>query len=501
MPEHAGLSAASSPLAAHTPVGHGMDVRRRWRIIPPLDQYPRAVAFAETTRGRVALVITFGILLIPVQGKLAVATVAAAAASAYVPAYRRWIVTVATLAFLLHDPSWYPSLSALAATKTGIAGSINAPMLQRGMLVLFLLLAFAVICGVQRYARRPPFNRPVFALLALYAVSLLAAASGAFGTALEVVIWTWVGTFGAYFWFLAYALSDAASSQRVPAAVELGGFHPFWGSSTTPIGKGWANFRRVEARDPHALAITQLKGLKLLAWSLVLRIAYVAFHYATRHTLAIPSVEQALTAQIAGAPLPVYLCWISLVCAFLDGVLTVSIWGHAIVACARLAGFRLLRNTYRPLESRTIAEFWNRYLFYFKELMVDFFFYPTFIRCFRKHRRVRLFFATFMAACVGNVIWHFMRDVSTVLDVGLTQAVVGFQTFAFYAAILAVGISMSQLRPRRGVAEAGWLRGKVLPVARVLLFFCIIEVFDDEGRIHTLPQHFALLFHLFGVSV
>jgi len=492
---------APSPLAARAPLGREAATRRPWRIIPPLDTYPRVVAFAETARGRVALVAAFGILLLPVQGKLAVATVAAAAASAYLPAYRRWIVTAATLVFLLHDPSWYPSLPALAAAKAGVAGSIDAPMLQRGMLVLFLLLALAAICGVRRYARKPPLNRPVRGLLVLYGASLLIAASGAFGTVPRIVIWTWVGTLGAYFWFLAYALNDAAAAQRAPAVMELGVFHPFWGSSTTPIGKGWANLRKVEARDAHALAITQLKGLKLLAWSLVLRGVFAAFHYATRHVLMIPTVAQALTAQIAGAPLPAYLCWISLVCAFLDGVLTVCIWGHAIVACARLAGFRLLRNTYRPLESRTIAEFWNRYVFYFKELLVDFFFYPTFIRCFRKHQRLRLFFATFMAACVGNVIWHFMRDVSAVLELGLTQAVIGFQTFAFYAAALAVGISMSQLKPRRDVADAGWMRGKVLPVARVLLFFCILEVFDDESRTHTLPQHFALLFHLFGLAV
>ena len=36
-----------------------------------------------------------------------------------------------------------------------------------------------------------------------------------------------------------------------------------------------------------------------------------------------------------------------------------------MIACVRMAGFRALRNTYRPLESRTVAEFWNRYAFYF----------------------------------------------------------------------------------------------------------------------------------------
>jgi hypothetical protein len=498
----AGLHNAAPPAAVdlgRVPLGRWSGMRMRWRLIPPLDTYPRVVAFAESTPGRIALVTAFGVLLAPVQGRLALATAAAAAACAYAPAYRRWIVTVATLVFLIHDPSWYPNLPALAAAKEGIADRVDAPLLQRGMLALFLLLALAAIWGVQRFRRRPPLTRPIVCLHALYGVSLLVAASGVFGTVSQVVIWAWVGTLGAYFWFLCYAFLDA-SKDRAPPLMQLGAFHPFWGSSTTPIGKGWSNFRKVEAPNAHELAITQLKGLKLLAWSLVLRAVYYGFRYATRDVLAIPTVEQALEVQVAATPFPWYLCWASLVSAFLGKLLWVSIGGHTIVACARLAGFRLLRSTYRPLESRTIAEFWNRYLFYFKELLVEVFFYPTFIRCFRKHTRLRLFFATFMAACVGNVIWHFLRDVSAVLELGLTRAVIGFQTYAFYAALLAVGIAASQLNPRKGIAEAGWLYSTLLPCARVLLFFCVLEVFDDEGRTYSLAQHFALLFHLFGVN-
>ncbi|MDE2229157.1 MAG: hypothetical protein KGL11_08975 [Alphaproteobacteria bacterium] len=473
---------------------------RRWRLIPQLDTDPRVVAFAETVPGRVALLAAFGALLIPVQSKLALATVAAAAACAYAPAYRRWVVAAATLVFLLHDPSWYPSLAALAAMKYGLAGWIDPPMLQRGVLALFLLLSLAAIRGTQRYRRQWPLNRPILCLLALYGVSLLVAASSVFGAAPQVVIWSWVGTFGAYFWFLCYAVRDV-SKDRAPPPMQLGVFHPFWGSSTTPIGKGWSYLRKVEAPNAHELAITQLKGLKLLAWSQVLWAVFYVFQYATRQAWPIPTVEQTLVAQVAGAPFPWYLCWLSLVCTFLGRLFNAAIWGNVVVACARLAGFRLLRYTYRPLESRTVAEFWNRYLFYFKELLVEFFFYPTFIRCFRGHPRLRLFFATFMAACVGNVIWHFMRDVGAVLELGLTRAVVGFQTFAFYAAVLAIGIAASQLNPRKGIVDAGWLRGKLLPCARVLMFFCVLEVFDDEGRTYTLVQHFGLLFHLFGVRV
>jgi hypothetical protein len=38
----------------------------------------------------------------------------------------------------------------------------------------------------------------------------------------------------------------------------------------TPFGKGIAYLQKFEARTPEDLAVTQLKGLKLAAWTLLL---------------------------------------------------------------------------------------------------------------------------------------------------------------------------------------------------------------------------------------
>ena len=129
-----------------------------------------------------------------------------------------------------------------------------------------------------------------------------------------------------------------------------------------------------------------------------------------------------------------------------------TVFGGVIIATARLAGFRLLRNTYRPLESTTLAEFWNRYYFYYKELLVDHFFYPTFVRCFRGHRRLRMFFATFVAACVGNLLFQFIRDIDSVGEMGLWRAVVGQQSHAL-STLLATSVG-----PRRCAALQSRLR-------------------------------------------
>ena len=117
---------------------------------------------------------------------------------------------------------------------------------------------------------------------------------------------------------------------------------------------------------------------------------------------------------------------------FPDILLSAAIWGHVFVALARLAGFRLLRNTWRPLSSRTVAEFWNRYMYYFKETLVHFYFYPTFLTCFKRHPRLRLAFATFMAAGVGNLFLHLIVDRVPIVRYGLMEALMRMQTYAFY---------------------------------------------------------------------
>ena len=157
---------------------------------------------------------------------------------------------------------------------------------------------------------------------------------------------------------------------------------------------------------------------------------------------------------------------------FVEDVLNISVWGGIIIASARMAGFRLLRNTYRPLEARTLAEFWNRYYFYYKELLVDHFFYPAFLRYFRTNRKLRMFFATFAAACVGNLIFHFIRDIHFVAELGLWRALSGEASHAFYTFVLAIGVACRRCAPATASSQGMAARSRAagLWVAAVLLY-------------------------------
>ena len=111
------------------------------------------------------------------------------------------------------------------------------------------------------------------------------------------------------------------------------------------------------------------------------------------------------------------------------------------------------------------------------------------------------FFATFSAACVGNLIYHVIRDIHFVADMGLWKAVVGEQSHAFYTFVLAVGVGLSQMRVGISPVSRGWLGGRVLPCLWVVAFFCVLHVFDAPlDRDHSILQRGQFLFYLLGID-
>lgn len=423
--------------------------------------------------------------------------VLAIALCTFAPRYRWHIAALATLSVFALNPFWFdPSLPEFVAAQEGMENRINFDLLQYGMALFFFCFALAVIACKRRFGHVRPLRRPIAVLLSLYFALVLVASLHICHGLIQVLLWSFIAIFGGYFWFLGYAVLDG-NSTTAPLLLRIGTFHPFWGSSTTPIGKGVGYLRNVEAKDAAGFALIQIKGVRLIIVCSILHLSLACFDYVVHTYFKLPSLDEALAHEMVGAPFAPASCWGSLLASFVETILNMAVWGNSIVACARMAGFNLLRNTYKPLQSQTLAIFWNRFYFYFKELLVDFFFYPAFLRYFRRHRRLRIIFATFMAAFVGNIIFHFMRDIDLVLRVGLVQAIARFQTYAFYCFLLATGIAVSQLRPRSSV-RGGRLGKAQFSSSGVVAFFCLISIFDDRGE-YRIPLTAALTFlsHLF----
>jgi hypothetical protein len=480
---------------------------RRWQL-PPIETYPELVAFAQTWAGKLALFAVFAGLMkllasglwIDARGMWLWLTVAAAVVS-LAGRHRFAALLICTGLLLVRVPDWF-NFGAVVATlkQENLAAAIPAEYVRAGALVACVPLAALAIHLARRYRGHPLGRHPLALQHVLYFCLLGLAVSHLLRGWPQVLLWAMLVVFSVYFWFLAYALIDQRHRQPGPVASQLATFTPFAFPSPVPMGKGYAAWRGVEAHTPEQLAVTQLKALKLVFWALVLKALVLAWNHAFHEVLGIPTFAVNFQRFLAGGREPVSFGALSIVLNLPERLLELAVGGHVLVAVARLAGFRLLRNTYRPLSSRTIAEFWNRYFYYFKEILADIYFYPTYLSWFRQHPRVRLAFATFMAAGVGNFFTHFILSSAAIVQLGLIETLVRVQTYAFYCVLLSAGIIISQLRSRRRDPHAGWLRGQFLPSLGVMAFFCFLSVFDGPQGHAALPYHFNFLFHVLGID-
>jgi hypothetical protein len=281
-------------------------------------------------------------------------------------------------------------------------------------------------------------------------------------------------------------------------------FQPFWGSTNVPYPKGESYLARVEAKTPNALAVTQLKGLKLLLWASVLSVILALFNQVVHGAdgsftrwlpghLGVPTLINAIAAYLGGHPFPRDLCWLSVFANFCSMVLRISIMGHLIIASCRMAGFNALRSTYNPLAASSISEFYNRIYYYFKELLVDFFFYPTYLRYFKDRPRLRLFFATLAAAGFGNLLYHLLAALSLVPQFGLWGVIVGFHVYAIYALILGLAIAFSQLRSLGRPPSTQRLSGTL----GVLCFYSLIMILDCRNLNWSIVDYGSFIANLF----
>jgi len=236
----------------------------------------------------------------------------------------------------------------------------------------------------------------------------------------------------------------------------------------------------------------------LLVWAILLGMFQALWFRFFHDYLRIPMPDQALAMSVRGTPVAWHLRWESQILAYFELILSFSILGHRLIACCRMAGFHALRNTYRPLSSTTLIEFFDRFYYYFKELLVDFFYYPAFLRYWKGHRRLRTIFATFAAVFFGDSFYHLTRDWHFLRDEGLWRGITSYQVLIVYNTALAVGLSVSQLR-KRGPRRHGFVRGRLIPACGVAFFYILVIVFGCENRTFTLAQtirYFAGLFFI-----
>lgn len=469
-----------------------------------IDESPTLTAWSQTMVGRAAMIAVAVALLNIRQQDVAWSSILVCMAFLYActPVWKPWILLICTQSLAIYRIlTASRSLNASIVKVVQQEGIAAFPEWQLALVVhgVFMILAWAMLVHARRHPRSLLARHPVVCLLCAEFLLLFVSSAGVLSGMTRTIVWTFFLIFSSYLWFLAYALVDQRSSDRSPDAFQLGIFRPFWGSTSLPFNKGAAFLRKVAARNPHDLAVTQLKGVKLLGWVCILYGLRTGLKWIIEDHWHVRTIEDEITAFLGGNPSSRGRQCLSLIWSQGTFALGAAVFWDTIVAIARLAGFRLPRAIWRPLESRMLIDYFNRIAYYFKEFLVDLFFIPTFFRCFKGHARLRLFFATFMAAGVGNALYHFLRDIDMVADVGLEQLFVSYTSYVFYCVVLAVAIGISQLRASAGYRPRDTLLGRVWSLIFIWGFVSILRIFSDETRSHTLGERILYLCHLFGV--
>jgi hypothetical protein len=387
--------------------------------------------------------------------------------------------------------------------------SVAAPALAVLILLGFLWLMYRLAA---RFSSLPSPLRdsPQLCLHGLFWILLFLVWStpsdGGMGRAVLVTV---VVTLPFFLWRLGYMLLAAQRGKMGGSRFRdhLMYLWPLYGGSNTPYGKGLEYLSRHEARDEETLARAQLAGLKLLVlagvWTAGAEVMDgLVFGVDNRVRIALggfsiglprlgPLLEQPEPATLG-------LSWAAVYCELFIDVLRRAARGHLIIGVLRLFGFYVFRNTYKPLLAETVVGFWNRYYYYFKELLLDFFFYPAFVRWFRTKPVMRLFTAVLMAAFVGNMYYHLIRMSPQLAAADLQAVWLELHPRLVYCILLALGIFVSMRREQRRAREARprpiWRRG--LAIFGVWTFFALISIWNQKttATIGAMTRFFLGLF-------
>ncbi|MDP2603668.1 MAG: hypothetical protein Q8S00_13900 [Deltaproteobacteria bacterium] len=386
-------------------------------------------------------------------------------------------------------------------------------------LPILLGLVYLLYLMAARFNRLPAFvrARPQICVHAFFWVLLVSIWLNPFPSAFAAAVMALVaGSFPYLIWRCGYMV---LCGQRGKAAATKFTDHffyifPVWDGTNTPPGKGHDNLSRAEAQTAAVYSRSVLAGIKLLLlvalWEGLMRVIGAVVYGDPKsaltgllagHHLGIPRLRFIVNGDVTP---PLVILWLSLYLELIWECLHIAAKGHVWIGVLRLFGFNVFRNTYKPLLAESVLEFWSRYYYYFKELMVEFFFLPTYLRRFRERPVLRIVVAVFAAAFFGNMYYHLLQAKRPLIDgdVGKLWWILGARLI--YCLMLAAGVAVSMLRQQRkrgrgaasGVPKGGVLRlGRI---AGVWTFFAIINYWNVTAGV-TISERTRSFLSIFGM--
>ncbi len=474
------------------------------------------MARAQALAGRVGLLVVAGLLLRPFVEPALILT--GVVLVTLFPARRRLVLSATGALYLLDllRRRRQLGLDELAAGQWSELWARWGPVLSIGLLLL--AAAYLVVQLARRFDRLPRFVRrhPIVALQPAVLLVLAVVWMTPRGAAWRPYVFLLWGVLPFFLWRVGYLLLSAQRGRAQATRLRDHLFYlwPAFGGTDVPYGKGLDTLARHEARDGEAFARSQLAGVKLLVlacmWHVALRaMAALVFGDADNafskltggRSLHVPHVWDLFHGESASVP----MAWLAVYAELVRATLALAVFGHTIVGSLRLMGFNVFRNTYKPLLAESVVDFWNRYYYYFKELLVEFFFYPIYLRSFKRRPRLRMFAATFAAAFVGNLYYHVLRERQLLSGMRFGELWQELSPRVCYCFLLSLGIFVSMLRQqaaRGGAGDSGTLPAPLRRLGRIAgvwTFFGLIHVFSLAAEA-GLTDRLTFLLSLVGVQ-
>jgi hypothetical protein len=472
-----------------------------WRRFSQLHEDDRLVALAASSRGRWLVWLIASLLML--RSGLAWYVVPSTALVMLMPDRRRLVLSIGAIA---------AAVEYLVPRQERMGGDFPpAPWLPVVLaLLLFAGLLIAAFLAARSFRRLPgPVRkRPqIFAHLFLWAVLLAHWSAPGDGSLGPAVLALTAGLLLFVIFRVNYLLLSGKRGHVAGTRLRDHAFYlfPGFGGTHTPYGKGFDYLSKREAPDAEALARSQLAGIKLLCLSWLWRGVQWAMDtgfYGDDWGLGVPQLN-ALISEPATTGLS--LAWLGLYGNLVHRTLEIAIKGHVIVAGLRLFGFNVYRNTYKPLLSETLIDFWGRYYFFFKELLVEFFFYPTYLKYRKLHPRLRLTLAVFAAAFVGNMYYHLLAVRYPFLEGRFLDSLELLKPRMVYCFLLAAGISFSMIRQRERRGRVLEAAGAAVQIRRlraifgVWTFYAIIHVWNVRSASASILDRMDFVLSLVGL--
>ena len=424
----------------------------------PWEERPFWQRAAGTRAGEIAIAALAGLMLVPTMGRLG------------------WLVGALLLAANWRPERRRAGFSLLAATLCALS-------LWRSW---WLLLVVALYVGGMwlwsRYLVALPHPLALLHGGALASIGLLwafrqagwphAGAAIALTTLAPELIWR-----GSY--WIRWRLREKGPER---ARENLFTLIPFVGRGGTPYGKGPEYLARYEARGSRELAASRGQGLHLLALALVWQALIVALQRLLYSGSAAPLPGMDALLRDPGL-FELWQRWAGVFAELFLAILALAAYGHSIVAIYCLAGFRIPRNTQAPLFATTLLDFWSRYYFYFKELLMDFFFFPVYFRAVGLPLLARTLLATAAAAFAGNLYFHLILYAPELMRGGQSRFGQYAAARLVYCGLLAASLcwSFTSALRRPKAVERPWPR-RALAAAVVASFFAFLHIWSVAGE-------------------